>query len=64
MMKKIFKVILIISISIFIFIKVDSIYAVNQNSSLKDLKNSMAKLDKKRQQAAARKNQSKIWKVI
>lgn len=59
MMKKIFKVILIISISIFIFIKVDSIYAVNQNSSLKDLKNSMAKLDKKRQQAAARKNQTK-----
>lgn len=47
MMKRIFKVILIISISIFIFIKVDSIYAVNQNSSLKDLKNSMAKLDKK-----------------
>ena len=46
MMKKIFKIILIISISIFIFIKVDSIYAVNQNSSLKDLKNSIAKLDK------------------
>ena len=59
MMKKIFKLILIISISIFIFIKVDSIYAVNQNSSLKDLKNSMAKLDKKRQEAAARKNQTK-----
>lgn len=59
MMKKIFKIILIISISLFIFIKIDSIYAVNQNSSLKDLKDSMAKLDKKRQEAAARKNQTK-----
>lgn len=59
MMKRIIKTILIVFVSLFIFIKLDDIDAVNQNSSLRDLKNSMAKLDKKRQEAAARKNQAK-----
>ena len=58
MSKKIFKIIFIVLVSIFVFVKLDDIDAVNQNSSLKDLKNSMAKLDRERQAASSRKNKT------
>ncbi len=58
MSKRLFKIIFIVLVSIFVFVKLDDIDAVNQNSSLKDLKESMAKLDKERQAAASKKNQA------
>lgn len=59
MMKKILKPIIIVALVILAYLRIDYVAAVNQNSSLKDLKESMAKLDKKRQEAAGRKNQTK-----
>lgn len=59
MMKKILKTIIIVTLVVLAYLRIDYVSAVNQNSSLKDLKESMAKLDKKRQEAIARKNQTK-----
>ncbi len=59
MMKKILKTIIIVTLVVLAYLRIDYVSAVNQNSSLKDLKESMAKLDKKRQEAVARKNQTK-----
>ena len=59
MMKKILKPIIIVALVVLAYLRIDYVAAVNQNSSLKDLKESMAKLDKKRQEAAGRKNQTK-----
>ena len=59
MMKKILKPIIIVALVVLTYLRIDYVTAVNQNSSLKDLKESMAKLDKKRQEAAGRKNQTK-----
>ena len=59
MMKKILKTIIIVALVVLAYLRIDYVSAVNQNSSLKDLKESMTKLDKKRQEAAARKNQTK-----